>query len=103
MTTPEERWAVVLDELEHLLGRQRAVAGRPVDADAVAVLLFSPPDDLPPLPPSLAGRAHRLLARTRELTAAVAAAADGVRPSSRPDRPLRATPGSRPTHVDQRI
>lgn len=105
MTAPAERWAVVLDELEDLLDRQRdAAAGHPVDADAVAVLLFSPPDDLPPIPASLADRAHRLLARTRELAEAVAAAADGIRPVARPDRPLRPAVDRRSAgHVDHRI
>ncbi len=92
----ERRWAALLREIEDLIERQRLVldAGGPTDAHALVGLFFAPPDDLPPLPASLADRARELLAATRSLADRAREAAAPVRPTV---RAAAARPRSRST------
>lgn len=83
-------WSAVLDELEAVIDRQKAVldAGEPVDADALAELLFTVPAALPALPPELADRTRRALVATTALTARARELSAGAPP------PVR-SPGAR--------
>ena len=82
----ERRWGALLRDLEELIERQRLVldAGGPTDAHALVGLFFAPPDDLPPLPASLVGRAQELLAATRALADRAQQVAAPSRPTVRP-------------------
>jgi len=79
----EDRWRSTLDALEVAVSRQRAALddGEHLDAASIAALAFSPPDDLPPVPPALEERAGRLLAETSGLIEQAQAIADRLQPA----------------------
>lgn len=66
-TSPHVAWAHVLDQLEADLARARDSA--PDSSALVDTLEWTPPSDMPPMPPSVAERATTLHRRQLEVAA----------------------------------